>query len=136
MVWLRIVELKFSSSSTVKDGSLELDLATDDHLFIFLHDSIGATNVKLFRKLIIPPTKWVARLESAILQATADLTKHRGKATSLVFSGFHNAINDPFDELPQQMSGLDVLRDKLGVVLALIPDASSLDLNTAGLMGL
>jgi hypothetical protein len=134
LVWLRIVDLKFSSSSTVKDGSLELDLAPDDPLFILLRDSIGATNVKLFGKLSIPPAKSVAQLETAALQVTADLTKGKGKATSLVFSSSHDATNTQFDDLAQQTSGLDVLGNKLGVVLALMPSASSLDLDMAGLV--
>ncbi len=118
----------------VKDGSLELDLAPDNPFFILLRDSIGATNVNLFEKLSIPPAKSIAQLETAALQVTADLTKGKGKATSLGLSSFRDAMNTQFDDLAQQTSGLDFLGNKVGVVLALMPSASSLDLDMAGLI--
>ena len=134
LVWLRIVDLKFSSSSTVKDGSLVLDLAPDNLFLILLRDSVGATNVKLFGKLSIPPARSIAQLETTASQVTADLTKGKGKTTSLVLSSFRNAMNTQFNDLTQQTSGLDFLGNKVGVVLALILSTSSLDLDMAGLI--
>lgn len=109
-------------------------MAPDDPLSILLRDSIDATNVKLFGKPNIPPAKSVAQLETAALQVTADLTKGKYKTTSLVFSSSHDAMNTQFDDPAQQKSGLDVLGYKLGVVSALMPSASSSDLDMAGLV--
>ena len=134
LVWLRIVDLKFSSSSTVKDGSLEFDLALANPLFILLRDSVGANNVKLFGKLSIPPAESIAQLETTASQVTAEKKEGKGKTTSLVLSGFHDIVNTKFDNLAQQTSGLDFLGNKVGVVLALVPSASSLDLNMADLI--
>lgn len=134
MVWLRIVGLEFSSSSAVKYGSREFDLAPDDPLFVLLRDIINATNAKLFGKPNIPPAKSVAQLETAVLQVTAYLTKGKGKTTSLALLSSHDAMNTQFDNPAQQKSGLNVHGNKLGVVWTMMPSASSLGFDMAGLV--
>ena len=106
-------------------------MAPDDPLSILLQDSIDATNFKLFGKLNIPPAKSVAQLETAAVQVTADLTKGKGKTTSLVFFSSHDAMNTQFDDPAQQKSGLDISGNQLKVAPALIPSASSSDLDMA-----